>query len=136
MPEVVTCLLISREGKLLILKRSDKVRTYKGLWGGVAGYVEENEDPYETAIKEIKEEVGIDRNDVHLIKKIDPIELTDFYEGLKYSWKIFPFLFKTEKKDKIDIDWEHSQHRWIAPSEIKKYDTVPHFREVVSRLLI
>jgi 8-oxo-dGTP pyrophosphatase MutT (NUDIX family) len=47
--------------KLLILKRSDKVGTYKGLWGGVAGYVEENEEPYETALKEIKEEVGIEK---------------------------------------------------------------------------
>ena len=59
MAKAVTCLLINDEGKLLILKRSDKVRTYRCLWGGIAGYVEENEDPYDTAVKEIREEVGI-----------------------------------------------------------------------------
>ena len=68
MPKVVTCLL-THKGKLLILKRSEKVRTYKGMWGGVAGYIEEDEDPYETAIKEIREEVWIKKNNVRFIKK-------------------------------------------------------------------
>ena len=136
MLKVATCLLINDEGKLLILKRSEKVRTYKGLWGGVAGYVEENEEPYETAIKEIREEVGIKGVDVSLIRQLDPIKLTDFYEGEKYDWKIFPFLFKIEKKGKIDIDSEHLEYRWIPPSEIEKYDTVPHLKDIVSKLLL
>jgi 8-oxo-dGTP pyrophosphatase MutT (NUDIX family) len=136
MPKVVTCVLVNNEGKLLVLKRSDKVKTYKGLWGGVAGYIEENETPYDTAIKEIKEEAGLDEKDVNLIKKLDPIHFTDNYNGERYDWKIFPFLFKTEKKKKIDIDWEHLEYRWIPPPDIVKYDTVPHFREIVSKLLL
>lgn len=100
MPKVVTCLLVNNEGKLLILKRSDKVRTYKGLWGGVAGYIEENETPYETAIKEIKEEAGLDKKDVSLVKKLDPIPFTDLYKGERYDWEIFPFLFRIEKRRK------------------------------------
>jgi 8-oxo-dGTP pyrophosphatase MutT (NUDIX family) len=136
MPKVVTCLLVNNEGKLLILRRSDKVKTYKGLWGGVAGYIEENETPYETAIKEIKEEAGLEKKDVDLVKKSDPIHLTDNYNGERYNWEIFPFLFRTEKKKKIDIDWEHLEYRWIAPPDIVKYDTVPYFREIVSKLLL
>ena len=124
------------DGKLLILKRSKKVRTYKGLWGGVAGYIEENEDPYETAIKEIREEVGINEEDIILIKQLDPIEFTDFYNGEQYCWEIFPFLFKIEKNSKINIDWEHLEYLWISPSEIGKYDTVPRFKDIVSILLL
>jgi 8-oxo-dGTP pyrophosphatase MutT (NUDIX family) len=134
MPRVVTCLLINDEGKLLILKRSDKVRTYKGMWGGIAGYVEEGENPYETAIKEIREEVGIKEDEISLIKKFDPIEITDHYEGVKYNWFIHPFLFKIEKKDKIQIDWEHSTYKWILPPDIERYDTVPHLKEIISKL--
>ena len=135
MPKVVTCLLINDEGKLLILKRSEKVRTYNGMWGGVAGYIEENEEPFDTALKEINEEVGLDSEDVNFIKKLEPISFTDFYKKEKYDWEVFVFLFKTEKKDKVIIDWEHSEYRWISPSEIVKYDTVPHLKEVVSKLL-
>lgn len=135
MPKVVTVLLINDEEKILILKRSNKVNTYKGMWGGVAGYIEENEEPYETATKEIKEEVGLKEEDVELLKKLDPISFTDFYEGKQYDWKIFPFLFKLKDKRKIKIDWEHSEYRWITPPQIKEFDTVPHLKEVVSKLL-
>jgi 8-oxo-dGTP pyrophosphatase MutT (NUDIX family) len=134
MPDVATSLLINSEGKLLILKRSKIVKTYKGLWGGVAGYIEENEKPYETAIKEIKEEVGLKKEDISLIKQMDPIIFTDFYEQIRYDWKIFVFLFKKKKKSKIKIDWEHSEYRWISPSDIVKYETVPHLKDVVLNL--
>lgn len=135
MPQVVTVLLINDEEKILILKRGNKVRTYKGMWGGVAGYIEENEKPYQTAVKEIKEEVGLENEDVEIINQLDPISFTDFYEGKRYDWEIFSFLFKIKKNSKIKIDWEHSEYRWIAPSQINKFDTVPHFKEIVSKLL-
>jgi len=134
MTSVVTVLLVNNEEKILILKRSNLVKTYKGLWGGVAGYIEEDEKPNETALKEIKEEVGLENEDVELLKQMDPIFFTDYYEGKKYDWKIFPFLFKIKEKRKIIIDWEHSQYRWIFPSQIQKFKTVPHLKEIVSKL--
>lgn len=134
MPKVMTCLLINNKGRILILKRSDKVRTYKGQWGGIAGYVEENEEPYMTAIKEIREEVGIKEEDVTLVKKLDPVSFTDNYNEIKYDWEIYPFLFKIGKEEKIKIDWEHTDYRWILPSEIKNFNTVPLFKEIVTEL--
>ncbi|UCF49154.1 MAG: NUDIX pyrophosphatase [Thermoplasmatales archaeon] len=136
MPDVATSILLNSDGKILILKRSDKVKTYKGQWGGVAGYVEKNEKPFDTAIKEIFEEVGLMKEDVKLIKKLDPIFITDYYEQEKYEWKIFVFLFKTKKESKIRIDWEHSEYRWITPSEIINYNTVPHLKDVIKKLII
>ena len=136
MPQVVTCILVNADDEILILKRSNMVKTYKGLWGGVAGYIEEDEEPYDTALKEIREETGLLENDIKFIKQGKPIEFTDFYKGERYDWEVFPFLFKYEKKDKIQIDWEHSEYRWISPSEIEKMDAVPHFRDVVFRVLV
>lgn len=133
MPSVVTCIL-EHNGKILLLKRSDKVLTYRGLWGGVAGYVEKNENPYETAIKEIKEEVGIEKNNFKLSKEINPIIFTDMYENKKYNWKIYPFLFSITKEVEVNIDWEHSEFRWISPKEIKNYNTVPHLKEIISKI--
>jgi 8-oxo-dGTP pyrophosphatase MutT (NUDIX family) len=136
MAKAVTCLLINKDGKLLILKRSRMVKTYKGLWGGVAGYIEENEKPYETALKEIREEVGIEKKNISLIREVEPVEFTDFHEGWKYDWVIHPFLFKVKSVGQIKIDWEHSEYRWINPLEIKNFDTVPYFKEIVSEILL
>ncbi len=49
--EVVTCFLLRRgEGgdTLLLLRRSDRVSTYQGLWASVSGYLE-SESPLEQA---------------------------------------------------------------------------------------
>jgi 8-oxo-dGTP pyrophosphatase MutT (NUDIX family) len=134
MPQVVTCIL-EHNGKILLLKRSARVGTYKGQWGGIAGYVEELEAPYDTAIKEISQEAGIDVESLTLIKKGDPIELSDIYEGKRYDWIVYPFLFQIQDKVLIHTDWEHEEYRWVHPSEIKKFDTVPGLDKVVRELL-
>jgi 8-oxo-dGTP pyrophosphatase MutT (NUDIX family) len=134
MSSVVTVILLNEEEKILILKRSNKVKTYKGMWGGVAGYIEEHEEPYETALKEIREEVGLETSDIELLKKIDPISFIDYYEEEKYDWKIFPFLFRVRQGVKIKIDWENTEYSWIDPLQIKNFNTVPHLKEIVSEL--
>lgn len=134
MPQVVTCLL-EFDGKILLLKRSKLVRTYRGLWGGVAGYVEKLETPYDTAIKEISEETGVNSDSILCVKKGDSIELSDIYEGKRYDWIIHPFLFHVKNKIHVCIDWEHEEYRWVTPSEVKELDTVPGLPEVIAQLL-
>ncbi|MCX6670354.1 MAG: NUDIX pyrophosphatase [Euryarchaeota archaeon] len=134
MPQVVTCIL-EHDGKILLLKRSNLVGTYRGLWGGVAGYVEELEEPYDTAVKEIREEAGIDADAVELVRKGDPIEFSDTYDGRRYNWIVYPFLFHIQSKELVQIDWEHEEYRWVHPSEVKKLDTVPGLDDVVAQLL-
>ena len=132
MPSVVTCLL-ENNGKILILKRSKNVRTYKGMWGGVAGYIEKEENPIQTVLKEIREEVGLNKEDIIKKRELEPIKFTDTYNNRKYNWTIFPFLFSVKCKEKIKIDWEHSDFKWILPSRIKEFNTVPHLREIVKK---
>jgi 8-oxo-dGTP diphosphatase len=134
MPQVVTCLL-EHDGKILFLKRSSLVGTYRGLWGGVAGYVEELENPYDTAIKEIRQEAGIDLDALELVRKGNPIEFSDTYEDRRYNWIVYPFLFHIKSKELVRIDWEHEEYRWISPSEVKKLNTVPGLDKVVAQLL-
>ena len=47
---------IKNNNKILILKRSEKVRKMKGLWSGVSGIIENNEKPRDRAEIEIFEE--------------------------------------------------------------------------------
>ena len=134
MPQVVTCLL-EHDGKILLLKRSNLVGTYRELWGGVAGYVEELEDPYDTAVKEIRQEAGIGLDALELVRKGEPIEFSDTYDGRRYDWIVYPFLFHIGSKELVRVDWEHEEYRWVSPSELKKFDTVPGLDEVVAQLL-
>ena len=133
MPHVVT-VLITHHDKILILKRSHKVRTYKGLWGGIAGYVEPDEQPHETALKEIQEEVGLSPDDVTLQHQGKPITFTDQYNNEQYNWVVHPFIFTLKKPKLISIDWEHTDYKWIPPSEIQHYKTVPKFKDVIQQL--
>lgn len=133
MPKVVTCIL-EYDGKILLLKRSNLVGTYRGLWGGITGYIENVEEPYDTAIKEIKEEVGISLDTLLFVRKGDPIEFSNTYNGRRYDWIVYPFLFHIKSKEIVRLDWEHEDYRWIYPSEVKKFNTVPRLDELVIQL--
>lgn len=126
---VVTCFLES-EKEILILRRSEKVGTYQGRWAGVSGYVESGAD--EQALTEIREETGLDEEDVELVKKGMPLEVVD--QKLGRRWIVHPYLFRVRDRDKIRIDWEHKEIRWIDSEDIGKYETVPMLRQTLERV--
>ena len=129
----IITVFIKNNNKILILKRSDKVRSMKGLWSGVSGIIENNEIPINRAKIEIFEEVGIKENKINLVKSIEKIKITSpQYEN--HEWEVFPFLFET-KESEIKLNWENSQHKWINVNELKNYETVPSLDKILFNLL-
>lgn len=124
---VVTSILRNR-GRILILKRSDKVGSYRGSWAGVSGFVEKNETYEETARREIVEETGL--GDVHLSGRSSARSFRDDDN----VWTVHPYLFDVSSRT-VTIDWEHDDCAWIAPGELKKYSTVPGLHAVIKNLL-
>lgn len=127
---VVTCFL-EHDNKILILRRSNKVGTYRRSWAGVSGYIETTDT--DQAYTEISQETQLFKNDVKLIKKGKPVEVID--RNLNRKWIVHPFLFHVRAPDKIKIDWEHTEARWIKPNELSKYETVPGLAEALARVL-
>jgi 8-oxo-dGTP diphosphatase len=127
----VTCFL-EFKGEVLILLRSDRVRTYRGIWGGVSGRIQNKRVPLEQAKLEVKEETGLSEVDFNLIKEGTTLIIDDF--ELKIRKVVFPFLFKIKDPGKIKIDWEHTQSKWIKPSEITGYQTMPQLEEALARV--
>ncbi len=119
--------------KLLILKRSDKVKSMKGLWAGISGIIENNEDPLTRAKIEIFEEVGITKDKILLIKTTEKMRVSS-PQYKNHEWEIFPFLFES-KSLMIKLNWEHSEFKWINIDELEKYETVPHLQKVLFNLL-
>ncbi len=124
---------IKNSNKILILKRSNKVRTMKGLWSGVSGIIENNEVPIDRARIEIFEEIGIKSEQISLVKNIEKIKISSpQYEN--HEWIVFSFLFETEETE-IKLNWENSEYRWIMINDLKNYETVPNLYKILINLL-
>ena len=124
---------IKYNDQILILKRSEKVRSMKGLWSGVSGIIENNENPIDRAKIEIFEEVGIKEKEIKLVKKLEKMKISS-QQYKNHEWEIFPFLFET-KNGNITLNWENSEFKWILPKELKNYQTVPSLEKILLNLL-
>jgi 8-oxo-dGTP pyrophosphatase MutT (NUDIX family) len=123
---VLTC-FVTYQGRLLLLKRSDKVSTYQGQWDAVAGYIDENIPLEVKALKELREEIGIRKEDVLSFHAGKPYSFTD--KEIDKTWIIFPC--RAELKQLFDpkLDWEHTTYLWIAPEDLSEYPLIPHLEE-------
>ena len=130
--KIVTSFLRNKD-KVLILKRSNKVKTMKGLWAGVSGIIENNESPIERAKIEIFEELGIEEENISLVKSIKEMRVNS-PQYKNHEWEIFPFMFETENP-RITLNWENSEFRWIKTNELTNYETVPSLQKVLLNLL-
>jgi len=102
---------------VLLFERSDAVGSYAGQWGAVAGHAEG--DPAAAARRELREEAGV--GDAALVRRGDPFEVDDPDHG---TWRVHPFLFDAESRA-VETNWETASHEWVAPTEIRRRDTVP-----------
>lgn len=127
----VVTVFLEHDKKILILKRSQKVKTMKTKWAGISGYIEQ-EEPVMRALKEIEEETGLNNNNVRLINIGEPLEAIQANDP-EITWIVHPYLFSSNT-DQIRIDWEHDEYRWINPKEIKNYETVPRLGDALDRV--
>ena len=120
-PIPVVTVFITSAGKIALLKRSDKVGTYRGAWAGVAGYIERL--PLRQAYMELQEEAGLSQGDVELRGMGVPVIVDD--PELARTWAVHPFLFEVDDPEKMTLDWEADDIRWIEPAEMADLKTVP-----------
>lgn len=129
---VLTCFLVW-DGRVLILRRSAQVGTYRGKWGAVAGYLDEPLPIQEQAYREIEEEVGVPWQEIRGMRMAPPYEVHD--PDLGRTWLVHPILVVLKRAPTIRLDREHTEHRWIAPEELVEYDTVPRLADSLRRAL-
>lgn len=130
--DIITAFIQDGE-KFLILKRSSRVKTMKGLWAAVSGIIESNEEPLSRARIEIYEELGIRGDEISLVRSGDQIMIIS-PQYKDHQWRVFPFLF-SGRNLKVTLNWENSEYRWATRDEISKYKTVPRLNDVLVSLL-
>lgn len=127
---VVTCFLTRFDGpepRILIVQRSQRVGSYQGHWGGISGFIEPGVSPDAQAYTEIREETGLQADQVSMLRRGEVVSQPD--AALAREFLVHPFMFEVYKPDEIHTDWEAAQMRWILPSEMKDYNTVPKLWE-------
>jgi 8-oxo-dGTP pyrophosphatase MutT (NUDIX family) len=124
---VVTAIL-KYQKKILILKRSPKSKSMQDKWGCISGYLEPNEDQLTRALTEILEETGIESEQL-ILQKIPPPIQVEFEDRVTFI--IQPFCFSS-KLDRVNLNWENVEFRWIGVADIKLFDLVPRLDELIN----
>ena len=98
-------IVLLNSNKVLLLQHPDT--TTSGHWDFPKGHIEKGEDEIQTALRELKEETGIDK-----VKIID-----DFHNLISYSketiLKEVVFFLGITNQEKVSISSEHQNFVWL-----------------------
>ena len=132
-PARVVTSFVRNGGRFLILRRSSGSRTMGGLWSGVSGVIEGDEEPLGRARAEILEETGMSGDRVRLERAGAPARISPpGYAGRE--WVVFPFLFRAEDREVV-LNGENSACEWVTVGEMSRRRTVPGLVGVLHGLL-
>ncbi len=115
--------IVRYKDKILILKKSPDDYNFPNRWSFCSGYIKEFESADDTVLREIKEETGLKAK----ILKKGKLFLKK-YPALDKEWHIMPFLCEVYS-NKIHLDHENTDFKWINYKDIVKYKTVPGLRK-------
>lgn len=127
---VINCVL-KHKNKILVVQRSKELNFYPGYWNGISGFLDDDRSLSQKVSDELKEELGMPKIKIN---RILPGEIFDQEEPkYKKTWIVHPVLVEV-KTDKIKLDWEARNHKWLTLQEVKKLKLLPGFDEVLRRL--
>lgn len=129
---VISC-FVKFNDEILLLKRSNRVWTYKGKWNVVAGYLDEIKPLRQKVFEELYEETKITKDKVSNTKIAEPFEFHD--KSIGTTFVIHPVLVELKEKPGIKLDFEHTNAKWVKKDKLKNYDAVPNIFESVKRVL-
>jgi 16S rRNA (adenine1518-N6/adenine1519-N6)-dimethyltransferase len=109
--------VFNSQGEFLLQKRSDNHPSAPGKWDqSAAGHVDEGESYFEAALREAKEELGIEGLELQELKKY----YTDEKDEADKIKKRFNMLYKTVYDGEINFgEDEVSETKWIQLSELE-----------------
>ena len=106
---------LNEKTEFLILKRAE-TETYPGIWQPVTGAIIDGEKAYETALREIKEEINVEP-----VKFWVAPNVSSFYLPEKDCVSFVPvFAAEIPADAEVKISDEHSEYKWVAFEEAQK----------------
>lgn len=124
----VDVIVINKNNELLVLRRANYMKNFRGMWGVVGGSIENNEDSKEAAIRELYEETKIEKSDILDIQRSEDIDHEN--GNITEVWVV-----KVDDPE-IKISREHAQFKWISNLDVIKGKWMPDIREVLEKFII
>lgn len=104
---------------------------YPGYWTGISGFLDDSKNLNEKVFKEIKEETGLTKKNILSIKLGSIFDQDE--KKYKKTWIVHPVLVNVNT-NKIELDWEAQNYKWIKLEEAKKLKLLPGFDLVLKAL--
>lgn len=127
---VINCVL-KYKNKILVVERSKELNFYPGYWNGISGFLDDQRSLNEKVYDELKEELGISKTNINKIKLGEIFDQDE--PKYKKTWIVHSVLVEV-KTDKIKLDWEARNYKWLTLQEVNKLKLLPGFDKVLERL--
>ena len=121
---IIHTLIVNDKGEVLITKRASTNDVLPEYWDIPGGTLEDGEDPTVGAIREVKEETGLNIFESHLFFQRSDVDLKK-----NKQFVTLVFLAKNTGTEVILNPDEHSEYKWINVKDISKYKTVDYLAE-------
>mgnify|MGYP001342331347 CR=1 FL=1 len=111
-------LVLNEEGHILLLKRSPESHFAPEQWGFPGGKIEEGETTLEAAVRETEEETQLrvhSPRSLGIFNNSVAAYVSDSFDGA------------------VEIDFEHTDWRWVAPEDLGEYDLAPSVQEIYQK---
>lgn len=127
---VINCVL-KYQDKILVVKRNKELNFYPNYWNGISGFLDDNKTLMEKIKEELVEEVGLKED------KINGVFVGEIFHQLEQqynkTWIVHPVLVEV-KTNKINLDQEAVDYKWLNLDEVKKLKLLPGFEKVLEKL--
>jgi 8-oxo-dGTP diphosphatase len=123
-------ILIRKGDEYLLIKRASEPD--KGLWSVPGGMVEVGEKAEEAAIREAKEETGLE---IELVKDLGLVDkiVRDDIGKVKYHFIIIDYLAEPVAGEMHHHD-DALDAQWVHPRDFRKYTMTPTLVDLLSRI--
>ena len=121
--------VLHKDGRLLVVKRAEAPN--RGLWAFPGGKVEVGETPMQAAVRETKEEVGLD---VEIEGVFDVVTYMpeELGRGYRRQVVLVDYLAKPNG-GRVRLNGESSDYRWVLPDGLKGLDTTQQMRDCAEK---
>ena len=103
--------LLTTGTHVLLLRRSDEV-TEPGTWGVPGGKVDEGEDPFTAALRELDEETDLTLD----LNQVENLGHTVYHSPngrFRYTTLVLKVPSST-RRGKLRLNWENDDHAWVT----------------------